>query len=65
MSLKKYQYIGPVMGVDKCIQEEWEGITTAVSEKKAKNNLSYRWKKQHGYAPTYFISLPQSLIIVE
>lgn len=64
MDAKKYRYRGPVMGVDRCIQEDWEGETMAVSERKAKSNLSYRWKRQHGYAPTYPISLPQSLTII-
>ncbi len=64
MDMKKYRYIGPVMGNDRCMQEKWEGETTAVSEKKAKCNLTYRWKKQHGYAPTFPISLPMSLIVI-
>ena len=64
MESKKYRYRGPVMGVDKCIQEDWEGETMAVSERKAKSNLMFRWKKQHGYPPTFLISLPQSLSII-
>ena len=64
MEVKKYRYKGPVMGEDRCMQEDWEGVTTAVSERRAKSNLMFRWKKQHGYLPTYPISLPMSLTIV-
>ena len=64
MDAKKYKYKGPIMGVDRCIQENWEAETMAVSARKAKSNLTYRWKKQHGYEATYPISLPQSLTIV-
>lgn len=65
MEKKKYRYEGPVMCQDYCIEEKWEGVTSAVTEKKAKSNLIYRWKKQHGYAPIFPISLPQSLVIIE
>lgn len=64
MDMKKYLYRGPVMGEDHCIQESWEGETMAVSERKAKSNLTYRWKKQNGYAPNAKISLPQSLCVI-
>ena len=64
MNAKKYRYRGPVMSVDRCIQEDWEGETMAVSEGRAKSNLMFRWKKQHGYLPDYPISLPQSLTII-
>ena len=64
MDVKKYYYNGPVMGEDHCVQENWEGETMAVSERKAKSNLTYRWKMQHGYAPTSKISLPCSLSII-
>lgn len=64
MDMKKYRYDGPVMNDDRCIQENWKGETMAVSEKRAKSNLLYRWKKQNGYAVQASISLPMSLIIV-
>ena len=59
-----YRYQGPVMSYDKCVQENWEGETIAVSERKARNNLAYQWKKRNGYAPSFKVRLPEALIIV-
>ena len=40
-----YRYDGPVMEFDKCISNRWQGETTASSEKKARSNLAYQFKK--------------------
>ena len=53
--MNQYAYDGPVM--------EWVKSTTyAVSEKKARSNLVYRFKKQHNRLPNTRITLPGKLI---
>lgn len=44
----RYSYRGPVMIFDRCIADKWEGVTMASSEKKARSNLMYQFKKQAG-----------------
>ena len=44
----RYYYKGPVYEFERCICEEWTGQTVAVSEKKARSNLSYQFKKKNG-----------------
>lgn len=47
LSKKLYQYSGPVMEFDRCIERDWKAETFAVSEKKAMSNFVYRYKKEH------------------
>lgn len=44
---KEYQYTGPVMEFDRCIERDWKASTLAVSPKKALSNLVYRYKMEH------------------
>lgn len=53
-----YSYEGPVLEFDKCIADNWQGATFAPSEKKARSNLTYQFKKQHGKEAATRISLP-------
>lgn len=62
--MKKYSYDGPVMEFDNCVQRNWKSETMAVSEKKAKSNLTYQWKKQHGRSAGAKIILPGKLMLV-
>lgn len=62
--MNQYSYNGPVMEFGKCIVNNWKGSTYAASEKKAKNNLAYQFKKNNNRAPAAKISLPGELIIV-
>jgi hypothetical protein len=52
-----YSYNGPVMMFGRVI-DHWTGETMAVSERKAKSNLIFRYKKEKGYAMNSKISLP-------
>lgn len=54
----RYSYRGPVMIFDRCIADRWEGVTMASSEKKARSNLMYQFKKQAGLDIGSRISLP-------
>lgn len=61
--IKKYCYDGPVI-----VNDEWSsyyyGFTTAISKAQARNNLTYRWKINHGYAPNSNVILPGKLTVV-
>lgn len=58
---KTWFYSGPVMKFDICVERNWTATTWAPTEKKARSNLAYRYKKEHGYERTAKISLPGSL----
>ena len=61
--MNTYYYYGPVMEFDRCIADKWEGYTRAVSEKKARANLTYQYKVSNGKAPRSKITLPGKLIV--
>lgn len=58
MAYAEYSYNGPVLEFDKVITNNWTGTTYAVSEKKAKSNLAFRFKKQYGKSTGSKITLP-------
>lgn len=44
-----YTYVGPVVNnFNNVISNKWEGETCANTIMKAKNNLCYQFKKEHG-----------------
>ena len=59
--MNQYSYSGPVMEFDRCVSDNWKGSTYAVSEKKAKSNLAYQFKKQNNRIAATRISLPGKL----
>lgn len=59
-----YVYEGPVLEFDRLVANRWEGETTAPTEKKAKNNLAYQFKKQFNRVPGAKITLPGKITIV-
>lgn len=61
---KQYTYNGPVMIFDRVIANEWHGKTKAVSERQARSNLVYQYKKQHHYILYTKISLPGHLSVI-
>lgn len=61
--MRRYIYEGPVYEFDKLISEKWRGETVAKSEKQAKVNLAYQYKKKTGRKPTSKISLPGKISI--
>lgn len=60
--MREYQYDGPVMRFEDCVQHRWKASTCAASESKAKSNLAYRFKKENGLTPNAKITLPGKLI---
>lgn len=62
--MNTYAYDGAVMRFDICIDRKWAATTTAVTEARAKSNLVYRYKKEHGLEASAKITLPDNLKIV-
>ena len=60
--MQQYRYEGPVMSFDTCVRSNWTATTSAMSEKKAKSNLTYRYKREHGLLPSASIGLPGKII---
>lgn len=63
--MKRYRYSGPVSQFGKCIYNKWTGETIAATERRAKNNLAYQFKKETGRLGTTNISLPGKLEEIE
>lgn len=60
--MTQYTYNGPVMEFDICVANNWQGTTFAVSEKKARNNLAYQFKKKNNRVAGTKITLPGKLV---
>ena len=56
--MNRYTYDGPVKEFDMIISNRWVGSTFAVSEKKARSNLAYQYKKKTNRSPAARIILP-------
>ena len=63
-TMNKYSYDGPVMEFDTCVAARWKASTYAVSEKKARNNLTYQFKKESNRIPNTKITLPGEIKLV-
>ena len=61
----KYTYDGPVMEFDRLIADHWRGETMALSEKKARSNLIYQFKKQNSRIVGTKITLPGKIKMEE
>ena len=61
--MKLYSYDGPVLEFDRIIANHWKASTRAESEKKARTNLAYQFKKQYGRNPRSRITIPGKLTI--
>lgn len=59
-----YMYNGPVVVNNKCVQHIWNATTYANSEKRAKSNLAYRFKKDTGQPVYAKVSLPGKLELI-
>lgn len=63
--MNRYYYDGPVMVFDTCVTDHWKGETMATSEKKAKSNLAYQFKKSTNRMAATKVTLPGKIMIVE
>ncbi len=57
-----YAYSGQVCEFGKVVQEHWEGETWAVSEAKAKSNLTYQWKVKNNRGADSKVTLPGKVV---
>ena len=60
----KYEYDGPVLIFDKLVTDRWKGETMAPSEKKARSNLTYQFKKQSNRVVGNKVTLPGKIKMV-
>lgn len=61
MEKQLYSYDGPVLEFGRCIANRWRASTWAVSEGKARSNLTYQYKKNNNKATGTKITLPGKL----
>ena len=62
--MEYYAYDGPVMEFGRCITTRWRSHTYATSEKKARSNLVYQFKKNNNRMPSAKITLPGEIVII-
>lgn len=62
--MNRYLYDGPVMEFNVCIANNWKGQTVASSEKKARNNLTYQFKKATNRVAATRVTLPGKLTCI-
>ena len=60
-----YVYEGPVKEFDTCVATNWKASTYAVSEKKARSNMAYQYKKTHNLSASSKITLPGKVMLVD
>ena len=63
--MNKYVYNGPVMEFDDCVKYRWKSQTFAVSEKKARSNLAFQWKKENGLPANADVYLPGDVTMAD
>ena len=59
-----YSYDGPVVSFGTCIMNNWKASTYAVSESKARSNLTYQFKKKHNKTASAKVDLPGKVMKV-
>lgn len=60
----KYTYDGPVMEFDRCVADHWRGETMTTTEKKARSNLAYQYKKKNNRNAGIKVTLPGEIKMV-
>ena len=60
-----YLYDGPVTVFGTTVRRRWKASTYAVSDRKAKSNLMYKYKKQNNLVATSKIELPGEIIMAK
>lgn len=63
--LYKYRYEGPVLEYDRLIMQKWIGETMAPSIFKARNNLTYQFKKMYNRPVTAKIMLTGKITLTK
>lgn len=60
----RYRYDGPVMEFDRLVASNWKGETIAPSERKARSNLAYQYKKSNNRIAGTKVTLPGKIMMV-
>lgn len=60
-----YSYDGPVKEFDTIVRNNWKATTYATSEKKARSNLAYQYKRETKRAAGSKITLPGKVSLVD
>jgi hypothetical protein len=63
--MNQYIYDGPVKEFDKIITSRWQSSTCAMSEDRARSNLSYQFKVANKKTKTTKIILPGKIILIQ
>ena len=63
--MPRYIDKGPVMEYNTLLADIWEGETVAPSEKKARSNLTYQFKKRNNRIAGTRITLPGKIMMVD
>lgn len=58
-----YSYDGPVLEFDRLVDNHWKAQTYAESEKKARSNLAYQYKRVTGRVAKTKITLPGKIVV--
>ena len=61
--MSQYRYCSTEKKFDDIIKKKWEDTTHAFTEAKARNNLVYRYKREHGKAADCKITLPGNMAL--
>lgn len=59
-----YSYDGPVLEFDRLVADHWKGETVATSERKARSNLAYQFKKKNNRIVSVKVTLPGKIKMV-
>lgn len=59
--MNEYLYEGPVLQFDEVIDRHYKATTWAISEKKARSNLTYRWKRKWDFRQIQLSDCPEQL----
>lgn len=62
--MKRYYYCGPIMVFDSCVASNWKGETFAVSEDKARSNLTYQAKRYCNKSAGSRVTLPGEIVTI-
>lgn len=63
--MPRYLYKGPVMEFNTLLTDHWEGKTVAPSEKKARSNLTYQFKRGNNRIAGTRITLPGKIRMID
>lgn len=63
--MPRYLYKGPVMEFNTLLIDHWEGETVAPSEKKARSNLTYQFKRGNNRIAGTRITLPGKIRMID